>query len=269
MVQGHKPDGLLASDLDGTLIPDGGGPHAAASRFRTCVARFPRLGLAYVTGRHFELALEGIRAARLPLPRFLVCDVGTSLRERVDGAWEFDHGYRERMREAAGDAEAAGIDTRLADLPGLALQEDEKQAEFKRSFYFDPGLAEDDVESRARERLEGWPVRVVVSREEATGRGLLDVLPEGVAKDTAVRWLIDRFGLAPDRVLFAGDSGNDLVALLAGWNAVLVGNAPDAVRRRVREEAKRRGLAERVLLAEGPVVQGVLEGCAHFGLCGR
>jgi HAD superfamily hydrolase (TIGR01484 family) len=172
------------------------------------------------------------------------------------------------MREAADGADAATIDARLGDVQGLSRQEDEKQAEFKRSFYFDAALDEHEVEAGVGERLDGLPVRTIVSREQ-TGRGLLDVLPRGVAKDTAVRWLVDRFGLAPDDVLFAGDSGNDLVALLAGWNAVLVGNAADAVRRRVRDEAKRRGLTDRVLLAEGPVVRGVLEGCAHFGLCHR
>ena len=73
---------LLASDLDGTLIP----LERDAQRLREVaelVDAFEAsegLLLAYVTGRHLSLAQAGIEEIGLPSPDWFVCDVGTRLR---------------------------------------------------------------------------------------------------------------------------------------------------------------------------------------------
>jgi HAD superfamily hydrolase (TIGR01484 family) len=265
MVASPKPRWLLASDLDGTLIPAAGSPPSGSPAFRIAMAATPGCVLAYVTGRHLALALAGIRESALPVPSFLVGDVGTSVHEHRDGAWALDEGYRARMREAMGGGRAEDLAPRLDGL-GLRLQEPERQAEFKRSYTFGPGRSEAEVETLVRERLEGLPVRSVLSREPTSGLGLLDLLPAGVAKDTAVRHLRDRLRLTDDRVLFAGDSGNDRDALLGGWRAVLVGNAPAGLREELAAEAERRGLGPRLHMASASLADGVLEACERFGL---
>lgn len=259
---------LLASDLDGTLIPPAGVEgDGGVAELRA--ALHSRAGmLAYVTGRHLRLALRGIELHGLPMPHVLVCDVGTSLYLRREGGWEPDAGYRARMLSALGSARPAALRDRLARVAGLRLQEPEKQAEFKLSYYAPVGP---EGEALAREagdllRETGGSVNVVYSVDPVQGTGLIDVLPAGVAKDTAVRYLHDRSGIPEERLVYAGDSGNDRAAMLSGFNVVVVGNAPDAFKEAIRSEAEGLGIGSRVYVADTSYARGVLEGCRHFGV---
>ena len=260
----HK---LLASDLDGTLIPpahvvgDGG-----VAELRQAVEGATGLGLAYVTGRSRALALDGIRQHRLPPPQLLVCDVGTSVFVAGEHDWVPDPAYRALMLEALGGAEPGGAQGLLAELEGLELQEEHAQTEFKLSYYTPADARGEELAALARELLgEVGRYNVVHSVDPVAGRGLLDVLPAGVAKDVAVRYLHDRSGVAEDALVYAGDSGNDLAAMLSGFNVVVVGNAASALKDTVRAQAEARGLAGRVHFARASYAAGVLEGCRRFG----
>lgn len=260
---------LLATDLDGTLIPLDRSADALRSvdAFRRAVEA-PSRGwiLAYVTGRHLELALEGVEATGLPRPDLLACDVGTSLWQRDDGEWSRDPDFDAEMRRAMGGADAGEARRALQEVAGLKAQEEARQAPFKASYRF-PWEDRAAVEKAVRFRLSGAGVRgsLVFSRDAVDGRGLLDVLPEGGAKDRAVRHLARALDIPPERIAFAGDSGNDRAALLGGWGAILVGNAPDALKKEIRAEAGRLGLEERLHVARAPYAAGVLEGLEALG----
>ncbi len=128
---------LLASDLDGTLIPLEREPQhlRAVEELVSAVKSAPGLGLAYVTGRHLALAEEGIAEVGLPAPDWFVCDVGTSVYRRTDSGFEVDSNYRGEMQDALGVLRSEDVREALGELEGLELQEAEKQAEFKISFY--------------------------------------------------------------------------------------------------------------------------------------
>lgn len=253
---------LLASDLDGTLIPpeDLPGARAALEAFARALSGLPGCALAYVTGRHRDLALEGLRRWRLPRPQFLSGDVGASLYAWEDGRWRPLEDYRRRLEARLRGRSLAELGSELASLPGLTPQEPERQAEFKCSFYVDPAAGPElEEEVAARTRRWGFPPpTLIASREAETGRGLLDLLPGGVDKATPLRFLAERLDLPPERVLFAGDSGNDLRALDTEFLGVLVGNAPEELRRRL---PRREGLH----LAGAPYAAGVLEALERFG----
>ncbi len=265
-----KPDQhLLASDLDGTLMRTAPSPgDGGISGFREAVEARPDLLLAYVTGRHRQLALDGIAAYGLPPAHILVCDVGTSVFLRGDEGYTADPEYRRRMIAAFGGIDRDELRQRLESLPGLRLQEAEKQAEFKLSFYTPPGSEGQDLASGAEALVRdlGGGANVVFSVEPGTGRGLLDVLPAGVAKDVAIRYLHDRFVMDEDRLVYAGDSGNDRAAMLSGFNVIVVNNAPASLKEEIRTEAAQLGLGARIYFAVAPFAQGVLEGARHFGI---
>lgn len=273
---------LLATDLDGTVIPPEGADlddsDGGVRAFRDAVEaprRAPNgITLAYVTGRHLAFALEGIAGAGLPAPDLLACDVGTSVyRPRSGdlsadpGTWRPDSAYKARMREALGGVDASEIrHTLTKSVPDLVLQEAEKQAEFKVSYYAPGPPRLDELVDAVRAQLAGIaPVALVASVDPADGRGLIDVLPRGVAKHRALSFMRAELGITPDATLYAGDSGNDRAALLSGVLAVLVGNAPRALARDLTDAAQARGLGERLYLASAPFAHGVLEGCRHFG----
>ena len=71
---------LICTDLDRTLLPNGRQPESPGARdhFARLVAH-PEVTLAYVSGRHRELVEDAIRDYRLPLPDWVIGDVGTTI----------------------------------------------------------------------------------------------------------------------------------------------------------------------------------------------
>ena len=258
---------LLASDLDGTLIPLERDPQRLreVAEFVRAVAGSVNLMLAYVTGRHLSLAREGIAEVGLPAPDWFVCDVGTSVFRKTTSGFEPDEGYREAMRSALGGLGGDDVRTAIGAVKGLTLQEDEKQSEFKVSYYTE-GRPEPYIDS-VQARLDAAKARVnlVASHDPVTDRGLLDVLPLGIAKDYAVRYLHDQCGVDEKQLVYAGDSGNDRAAMVAGFRVIVVGNADEALKKDLGIEAVGQGIAEKIYFAEHPYAKGVLEGLRHFG----
>lgn len=262
---------LLVSDLDGTLIAPAAAETEvleALGHFRRLVGSRSDLGLAYATGRDYDLALEGIRVFDLPIPDAILSDVGTRILHRVPGTEDFeeDRAYANRWRAVFAADERERVEGVLGSITGVELQEEAKQSSFKVSFYVDSGIDDetalarvDSALSQARDHL-----KVVFSRDSADSRGLLDVLPREASKASAARHLSQSLGLPDRSVVYFGDSGNDTDALLAGFNAVLVGNAPESLRAFLRENAERRGISDRLYFAESPYAAGVVEGCHHF-----
>lgn len=257
---------LLASDLDGTLIPPTHAPEPlrALRRFNEKI-RAGGLCLAYITGRHLELALQGIDAFGLAMPDALACDVGTSIYWRRGDGFEFDRAYQERIA-AAGVPDAGEIAGCLAGIPGLNPQEEEKQARFKASFYLD-GAFSTGLLAEIQRKLPGGgeAVRLVDSYDPSTGRGLLDVLPKSLGKHSAVEHVAAGLGIDHERVVFAGDSGNDRDAVLSGCRAIVVGNARPELKSQLADEAARMNITERIYFATSSFAAGVLEGLGHFG----
>jgi HAD superfamily hydrolase (TIGR01484 family) len=255
-----REEHLLACDLDGTLIPTTE-DRSGIARFRDALAGWEGVVLAYVTGRHLALAEEGIQGFGLPEPRWLACDVGTSLYSREKGGFHPDQDFRTLLLERGGGWSAREIRERLTRVEGVALQEEEKQGEFKASFLFDPR-----VEAVLREDpalTEAFSTRVW-SLDPITGEGLLDVLPPGAGKADALRYLQDRHGLTLDQVTYAGDSGNDRDALLLGGFGILMANAPEGLVEEIQRDARRLGITHRIHLPGNPFADGVVEGVRHF-----
>ena len=153
-----------------------------------------------------------------------------------------------------------GARRRSASLEGISLQEAEKQAEFKVSYYTD-GRHEGFVDAvQARLDTAGAKVSLVASFDPVSHRGLLDILPAGVAKDYAVQYLQERTGIEQGELIYAGDSGNDRAAMLSGYKAIVVGNADASLKRDLAAQAA----PDRIYFARHPYAAGVQEGLRHF-----
>ena len=85
-VQDNARPHILASDLDGTLIPLEGDSQNQAD-LQTLADKLDQQGvtLVYSTGRHFASAAQAIDQFNLPQPDWLICDVGTSIFRRDEG----------------------------------------------------------------------------------------------------------------------------------------------------------------------------------------
>lgn len=269
---------LLCTDMDRTIIPNGRWPESPGARslFRR-VAEHPDIVLAYVTGRDTALIARALTNWSLPLPRIAVGDVGTGIYD-VSGTTENPvfSPWPEWEKEIAKDWNGRSgeeIAAMFSDMTELRPQEPEKQKQFKQSYYAPPDTDLEELSETMRKRLSDNKIAasVVTSIDEMADNALVDVIPARATKAHAVRFIMKRLEIDCSRVVYAGDSGNDLPALTAGFNAVLVGNAADDVRRQAREAVFRENRANCLYEARGGFPEmngnysaGVIEGLVHF-----
>ena len=271
--QANVPRHILATDLDGTLIP-----LESHEQNRRDLERLQsevvsnNVEIVFVTGRHLESVLDVAQAQQLPLPRWIICDVGTSIYQRESQGWTFSHvqEYQAHQGEVVGSLTVAQLQERLSPIDGLRLQESEKQGPYKLSYYVDAVELEalvDTIQQHLREACA--PYEIIHSVDPFNGDGLIDLLPRKVSKAYALAWWAKQVGVAHEDIVFAGDSGNDLAALTAGYRAIVVGNADRKVARLAEDAHRNAGWSDRLYLAKAEATSGVLEGCRWFDLLSR
>jgi hypothetical protein len=266
-----KPTLLICTDLDRTLLPNGHLPESPGVRdtFARLVAR-DEIDLAYLSGRDLHLVVEAMEAYRIPRPRFIIGDVGTSIYESIAGEWRPSASWRQAiLRDWAGRPPGRMMGA-LESIDALVPQEPEKQSAAKISFYTAVDADRSEVEEWIAGRLD-VAFRLVWSTDEIERRGLLDILPPSAGKLQAIEFLIETHGYRRDRTIFAGDSGNDLEVLAGSLYSVLVANADEKVRSLAVEMAARQGNGDTLhqaaggfLGTNGNYAAGILEGVAHF-----
>ena len=235
---------LLAADIDGTLLGDDLGIEWLKA-FSLCYAH--SFNLALVTGRSLPSILPLITQGRLPQPNFICYDVGTELlvcndpenflgekyAAQVPPNWNLEQIYTRGIGE--------GIWRQ--DFP-------EGHPRFQAGFYWD-GQAQ--TLSALLDRLN--------TREEyyilPSYQRYIDVIPEPLGKGKVIQFLQKELGLDPDRVIVAGDAGNDQQMFETSFKGVVPANALD--------ELKSLASAPWHYHSPFPAARGVLDGLKHFG----
>jgi HAD superfamily hydrolase (TIGR01484 family) len=258
---------FLATDLDGTLIPLAGvSDHHTSLVLLADLLKHNQMSLAYVTGRHFASVRNAISEFDLPLPDWILCDVGTSAFERrADGEFYLVDQYAQTLSAIVLNFVQKDLLNLVTSVPHLRLQESEKQGQFKTSFYAPEERLEETV-AEINQRLSGAnaPYQIISSIDPFTGDGLIDLLPVGVSKAFALEWLCHEHNASPRSVIFSGDSGNDMAAFNAGYNTIIVGNAEASIVDQVQETHRCAGWPDRLYRASQYATSGVLEGVQHF-----
>ncbi|MGA7181066.1 MAG: HAD-IIB family hydrolase [Thiobacillaceae bacterium] len=265
---------VLATDLDRTLLPNGTAPESsdARPRFRRFAAR-PQVTLVYVTGRHRELVEQAESAYDLPVPDFVIGDVGTSVYAIRDGDWHPSQDWTQAIMADWAGRNQADLAAVLSAIPDLRLQEASKQGVCKLSYYAPPLADPSPLREQVRAALAstGAKCNLVWSIDETTDTGLLDVLPASASKLHALEFLREQLAIPLEHTVFAGDSGNDMEVFASAIPSVLVGNARETVRAEAVAAARRSGNEAALYLARGGLANmngnysaGILEGLAHF-----
>ncbi|MCW2312532.1 HAD-IIB family hydrolase [Rhodoferax antarcticus] len=262
---------LLCTDLDRTLIPNGAATESPYARAHFAnLVRQPHVTLAYVSGRNLAQIEEAIKTYQLPTPNFAITDVGSSIYQRKFSGWQSWRAWDVRIGldwDWAG-ASAEHISSLLADVGELRLQEPEKQARHKLSFYAPLSASATNLKQVIEQRLaqHGVQANVIWSVDEETQLGLVDILPARAGKRQAVEFLMQARGFSREQTVFAGDSGNDLDVMLSDIPAVLVANAhPEVKARSVIQPHINLYIAKGDFLGmNGNYSAGILEGISHF-----
>ena len=266
---------LVCTDLDRTLLPNGPQSESRGARERfSRLASNPGVNLAYVSGRNRNLVAKAIDHFCLPVPDFVIGDVGTTIyRVGPEQAWEHQEQWENRVGEAWGGNTPSELKAALRSVPLLRPQEHAKQNRHKLSYYVPLQADRQALSALIRDRLAdiGAPSNLIWSLDEPQGVGLLDILPEGASKFHAIEMLRQQQGFNLHDTVFCGDSGNDIEVLVSAIPSVLVANANPEVKQSALELAERGGCSEQLYVAKGGFhgmngnySGGVLEGIAHY-----
>jgi hydroxymethylpyrimidine pyrophosphatase-like HAD family hydrolase len=230
----------LATDLDGTFL--GGSEQERRELYSHLQARRD-VDLIFVTGRDIGFIATLIETPGMPRPRYIIGDVGTSI-------------YDGRSLQPLADLEApiaarwndAGprIIEMLDGAPGLRLQ----ATRFRHRISYDCDLAALDPLSIAKVEAAGFDCLLSAGR-------FFDVLPKGISKGPTLSRLVGDLQIAPQSVLVAGDTMNDLSLFETGFKGVAVGNSEPALRTAVRDMPN-------VYCSEHTGAAGISDAIRHF-----
>jgi len=241
-------DRVIICDIDNTLIGDKESLLQLLSRMEEAG---DRVAFGVATGRRLDSTLEVLEEWGIPRPDLLITSVGTEIHYgntlAEDHGWARHINYQwkpEQLREALQGAE------------GLKLQRKIDQRRFKVSYNVDPEKFPSVNKVRACLRKLDLHCKLIYSHQ-----AYLDLLPVRASKGLAIRYLMMKWGLTPDRLLVAGDSGNDIEMLRGETLGVVVGNYSPEV-----DELRGQ---PRIYFASGDYATGVLEGVDHYDFFGE
>lgn len=224
---------LLVSDVDGTLTGDLG---ALAHLIETVSGRVRTVLNSSRPIASVRRTLLGFPGSWMPAG--IIGALGTEI--ELDGRPVVEWGAR------FGSWDRDPIDAAMAGL-GVAPHALEYQTIRKASFTVPADRCD---EARRAVAATGVPSEVLVS-----GESDFDVVPPGAGKGPAASFVARSLGVAPDRVVTAGDALIDADLVRVG-RGILVGNATDEVL------AAAPGTVYR---AKGVFAAGVLEGLVEHG----
>ncbi|MFL9609504.1 HAD-IIB family hydrolase [Methylobacillus sp. Pita2] len=233
----------LISDIDNTLLGDRRSLRQLVNWLKERKGKFA-FGIA--TGRTIDSAVDILKQWQVPVPEVLITSVGSEIhygaRLIPDTGWA-NHIRHKWRRDALEEA--------MKEFPGLTLQAQENQREFKLSYIADPDKMLPVEEINRRLHDQQLFAQLIYSHNE-----FLDLLPIRASKGHAIRYLAYKWGVPVRHFLVAGDSGNDHEMLVGDTLGVVVGNHSE-------ELDELRGM-EQVYFAQGRYAAGILEGIAHY-----
>jgi sucrose-6F-phosphate phosphohydrolase len=237
-----KPEYLVISDVDGTLLGDSD----ALQRLHTGIGQLPcTIAWVYSSGRFVESVRRSVKQSGLPQPEAIIGGVGTEMLccSRVEL-------IRDWNEQWANTFSATRIQEVLHPFERLELQPFEYQSTSKVSYYLlnaKPSELQQIAQALAAATVD---CQIIYS----SGRDL-DILPALANKGNSARYLAEFLGYTPDQVFVAGDSGNDLSMFQVGFRGIVVGNAAEELRL-LR--------SERVFQASDCFAAGVLQGLQYW-----
>lgn len=266
---------LICTDLDRTLLPNGAQPESSKARpcFSKLVSR-AEITLVYVSGRDRVLVEEAITRYSLPVPDYVIGDVGTSI-YRVDKKKEWVHqpDWEDKIAQDWKGKNNETLKNALSSITELRLQEIEKQNRYKLSYYVKLSENREELSHSINEKLNAIDVytRLIWSIDESRGIGLLDILPLSASKLHAIEAVMQNNNFDYSNTVFCGDSGNDLEVLASRVNAVLVANSQPDVKQQAKQLSEKNGYLDQLYIAKGGFSEmngnysaGMLEGIAFF-----
>jgi sucrose-phosphate synthase len=241
-------DRVMICDIDNTLLGDKVGLQRLLARLEEAG---DRVAFGVATGRRLDSAVKVLKEWGVPTPDLFITSVGTEIHYGngmvEDPGWARHINYQwkpEQLKKA------------LVGSGGLKIQPKIDQRRFKLSYFVDPDKMPNVKSIRACLRKRDLHCKLIYSHQ-----AYLDLLPIRASKGLAIRYLMMKWGLSPERLMVAGDSGNDSEMLRGEMLGVVVGNYSPELEELTDEP--------RIYFADGEYANGVLEGADHYDFFGE
>ncbi|MBS1512615.1 MAG: HAD-IIB family hydrolase [Bacteroidetes bacterium] len=237
---------FIISDLDDTLV-DGNNTRGLKEFTQWINAHADEVVFGVASGRNREITEAAFTQYDLPKPDILICSAGSEIyytnKFIADKGWENHIDYQWKRDE---------LMTELSKFPGISLQEDDAQWQFKLSYYVQEDFTEDDL----ADLYKFLDDRKLRARVMLTENKYLDVLPFRASKGSAVRYLSYKWKMPLEHFITAGNSGNDKDMLSGKSKAIVVANYSNEL-----EVLKKN---KSIYFTKHPMASGVLEGINHY-----
>jgi sucrose-phosphate synthase len=243
-------DKLAFSAIDNTLFGDEASMRDLLSMIKK---QGKHIGYGIATGRTLKSTLNFLKKYEIPLPDILITSVGTEIYycykgERIvqDHHWPHHIDYRwepEKIRKI------------MQRVPGAKVGPKTQQDEHKISYRVDAEVTPSPREIKRLFRQKDVHAKIIQSEDK-----IIDILPIRASKGLAIRYLSIKWGIALDRILVVGDSGNDEEMLLGDTLGVVVANHS--------AELDKLNGKHRVYFSPGKFANGIIDGIEHYNFFG-
>lgn len=240
-----KAELFIITDIDGTLI-DGKKSDGLGELKQWIMDHGDRVVFGVATGRNKEITQAAFSEFDLPKPDILICSAGSEIyyteKFNPDNGWKSHIDFQWKKDE---------LQEALKTFPGIRLQEANAQWPFKLSYYVDKNFNEGNLADLYK-FLDDRKLRAKILLTE---NRFLDLLPFRAGKGSAVRYLSYKWKIPLDRIITAGNSGNDADMLRGKTKGIVVANYSPEL-----EELRKN---KSIYFTKKPLVRGILEGIQH------
>ncbi|MBI1321411.1 MAG: HAD-IIB family hydrolase [Candidatus Hydrogenedens sp.] len=241
---------ILITDIDNTLLGD---EEALGRLLEFMRSHRSEIAFGVASGRYLDKVVEVMNDHHVGPLDVVISSVGTEIYYGPDLA--FDKGWASHLRSKwKRDKVAEALD----DLEFITLQkDDETQQEFKISYDLDDTLMpHDEAMPIIYDRLSktGVPHTLIFSHDV-----YIDILPQRASKGKAVRYLSGKWNVPIERIVTAGDSGNDIDMLKGKTAGIVVSNYSSEL------EPLKSSPSSRIYFAKEACAAGILDGLRHYG----
>ena len=201
--------------------------------------------------------LDGFEQENIPQADAIISLVGTEIYlPPFEANMEPVPAWDERLHQQFSRERALEF---VADIKGAEIQPEHYNTPLKVSYHLDqspnPEKAVRQLKQQIAEHGNGYQVVWSSGKD-------LDILPKDAGKGNAIRFLLSYLDLEPQRVITAGDSGNDRSMLEEFERGIVVANAQPELKK-LKEDLTSNS---KLYFANQPYAAGVAEGLRYFGV---
>ena len=235
---------MIVSDIDYTLLGDGD----ALSNFKKTLKQMPQnIGFGVATGRVVESAIEAIKKIKISMPDFFITSVGSEIYYKRKDELVYSTGWDAHISHLWNRDRIVEL---LSQFGFLKYQEKQNQRKFKISYY-----TPDNLKNINKVKQLLIDKKIKCSFIFSHGQ-FLDILPYRASKGKAIRYLAYRWNIPFEKVLVAGDSGNDMEMLKGDLLGVVVAN--------YSPELENLKGSRRIYFSDKKFAAGIIDGINHY-----